>query len=114
MSACIFCRVVRKELPAQVVYEDEGVLAFRDIDPKAPTHVLIIPKMHLGSLMEMTDAEAPLLGGIHRVIREIAGTLDLAKSGFRVVINNGDNAGQAVGHVHFHLLGGRKLGWPPG
>ena len=109
---CLFCRIVRREIPATIVREDEHTLAFRDIDPKAPTHVLVIPKAHVPSLNEADDAEA--LGRLMLVARDSAQAEGLATDGYRTVVNTGASAGQTVFHVHLHLLGGRRLGWPPG
>lgn len=111
-SDCLFCRIVRREIPATIVREDEHTLAFRDIDPKAPTHVLVIPKTHVASLNEAADAAA--LGELLLAAREIAKAEGIDGSGYRTVINTGAGAGQTVFHVHLHLLGGRSLTWPPG
>ena len=111
-DSCLFCRIVRKEIPAKLVHEDEHTLAFRDIDPKAPTHVLVIPKAHVASLNEATDAE--MLGRLLLVAKSLAASEGLASDGYRTVLNTGPQAGQTVFHIHLHLLGGRKLGWPPG
>jgi histidine triad (HIT) family protein len=110
--SCLFCRIVRREIPAKLVHEDEHTLAFRDIDPKAPTHILVIPKTHVASLNEADDAE--MLGRLMLVAASLAASEGLASDGYRTVVNTGPNAGQTVFHVHLHLLGGRKLGWPPG
>jgi len=111
-SDCLFCRIVRREIPATIVREDEHTLAFRDIDPKAPTHVLVIPKTHVASLNEATDAAA--LGRLLLAAAEIAKSEGIGSSGYRTVINTGAEAGQTVHHVHVHLLGGRHMKWPPG
>ena len=111
-DSCLFCRIVRKEIPAKLLHEDEHTIAFRDIDPKAPTHVLVIPKEHVASLNDATDAEQ--LGRLLVVARSLAASEGLAHEGYRTVINTGANAGQTVFHIHLHLLGGRRLGWPPG
>lgn len=111
-SDCLFCRIVRHEIPATIVREDADTLAFRDIDPKAPTHVLIIPKAHVGSLNEASDAA--MLGQLLLVARDIAATEGIDASGYRTVINTGHDSGQTVHHVHVHLLGGRHMKWPPG
>ena len=109
---CLFCRIVRREIPASIVWEDEHDLAFRDIDPKAPTHFLVIPKRHFASLNEATDA--PLLGRMLLAARELAEGEGIAQSGYRIVINTGANAGQSVSHLHVHVMGGRRMKWPPG
>lgn len=111
-SDCLFCRIVRHEIPAKIVREDEHTLAFRDIDPRAPTHVLVIPKTHVASLNEATDAA--MLGRLLLVASEIAKAEGIDSSGYRTVINTGAGAGQTVHHVHVHLLGGRPMKWPPG
>jgi len=111
-DSCLFCRIVRREIPAKLVHEDEHTIAFRDIDAKAPTHVLVIPKAHVASLNEATDAE--MLGRLMLVAKSLAASEGLASDGYRIVVNTGANAGQTVFHIHLHLLGGRKLGWPPG
>lgn len=111
-SDCLFCRIVRHEIPAKIVREDEHTLAFRDIDPRAPTHVLVIPKPHVASLNEATDAA--MLGRLLLVASEIAKAEGIDSSGYRTVINTGAGAGQTVHHVHVHLLGGRPMKWPPG
>ena len=111
-DSCLFCRIVRGEIPAKLVHEDDHTVAFRDIDPKAPTHVLVIPKTHVPSLNEATDPE--MLGRLMLVARTIAQAEGLATDGYRTVVITGVSAGQTVFHIHLHLLGGRKLGWPPG
>lgn len=111
-SDCLFCRIARQEIPAAIVREDEHTVAFRDIDPKAPTHVLVIPREHVSSLNEATDAE--VLGRLLLAARDVAAAEGLAARGYRTVINCGAEAGQTVFHVHLHLLGGRALTWPPG
>lgn len=111
-DSCLFCRIARREIPSSIVWEDETALAFRDIDPKAPTHVLVIPKRHVASLNEATDAA--MLGHLMLAAREIAEGEGLAEAGYRTVMNTGADAGQSVAHVHLHLLGGRRMKWPPG
>ena len=111
-DSCLFCRIVRREIPAAVIREDEHTLAFRDIDPKAPTHVLVIPKAHVASLNDVSDPA--LVGRLILAAKEIAAEEGIADSGYRTVINAGADAGQSVFHVHLHLLGGRQLTWPPG
>ena len=111
-DSCLFCRIVRREIPATIVHEDEHTLAFRDIDPKAPTHVLVIPKAHVPSLAEASDAA--LLGRLLLVARDLAASEGIDDAGYRTVVNTGANAGQTVFHIHLHLLGGRTLTWPPG
>ena len=111
-ESCLFCRIVRKEIPATIVREDADTLAFRDIDPKAPTHVLVIPKTHLPSLNEATDAA--VVGRLLLAAKDIAKAEGIDQSGFRTVFNTGADGGQTVHHVHLHLLGGRPMKWPPG
>ena len=111
-DSCLFCRIARKEIPATIVFEDDTVVAFRDIDAKAPTHVLVSPRDHVASLNEATDAS--LLGAMQIAAATIARSEGIAQSGYRTVMNCGADAGQTVFHVHLHLLGGRRLGWPPG
>jgi histidine triad (HIT) family protein len=109
----IFQRIIDKEISADIVHEDDLCLAFRDIAPKAPTHVLVIPKKAISSVDAISDEDAGLLGHLWLVIRNLAKQLQLA-GGYRVVVNNGPDAGQSVDHLHFHLIGGRSLAWPPG
>lgn len=112
---CIFCKIARGELPAKVVYTDDEIVAFRDINPAAPTHVLIIPRQHVAaSLNDVTPENAPLMGRLLQVAAQIAHNENLADRGYRLVANTNGDAGQAVYHLHFHLLGGRELSWPPG
>lgn len=113
-DSCLFCRIVDGEVPADVVHETDRVLAFRDIDPKAPTHVLVIPRKHLTSLGAAGDDDGSLLGEIMLAARDVARGEGIADSGFRAVTNSGDEGGQEVQHLHVHVLGGRQLGWPPG
>ena len=110
---CIFCRIAAKEVPAGIVYEDGDVVAFRDLSPQAPTHVLVIPRRHVGSLDDMVEADAALLGAMMLAAKKVAAAAGLA-AGYRVVTNCGADAGQSVSHLHFHLLGGRPMAWPPG
>jgi histidine triad (HIT) family protein len=114
MSACLFCRIVAGEIPAEVVLEDPEVLVFRDIHPQAPVHLLIIPKKHVARLSELSPDDDGRVLAAHRAARVLAEKFGLTESGFRLVVNNGRDAGQAVDHLHYHLLGGRPLGWPPG
>jgi histidine triad (HIT) family protein len=110
----IFEKIVQREIPADVVWEDDEVLAFRDVNPQAPVHVLIVPKRVVPRLAEATPADEALLGKLLLAARAVAEKLDLAKSGYRVVINSGPDAGESVPHLHLHLLGKRALAWPPG
>lgn len=109
----IFKKIIDKEIPAKIVFEDERCLAFHDVAPQAPTHVLVIPKKEIASLAELEDGDAELVGHMFVVMRNLARELGLG-SGYRVVVNSGRDGGQSVDHLHFHLLGGRQLKWPPG
>lgn len=110
MSDCIFCKIVNKEIPSQVLYEDEDILAFKDINPVAPVHVLVIPKKHIISINDLIDQDVRVIGSIFVVIKKLAAQLGIAESGYRVVANTGSDGGQVVGHLHFHILGGKPLG----
>lgn len=112
-SKTLFQKIIDREIPADLVYEDELALAFRDVRPQAPVHVLVIPKRPLRNLAEIKDEDAALLGHLQRVIRDVAVQLGL-ENGYRVVLNVGPDGGQTVDHLHYHVLGGRALGWPPG
>jgi len=114
MELCIFCKIIKKEMPAKIVAEDEFSLAFEDINPQAPVHILIIPKKHYSSLIDIPEEERSLLGHLMIKAREIAKEKGLEKTGYRLVLNTGKDAGQAVFHIHLHLLGGREMSWPPG
>ena len=111
---CLFCRIVAGEIPATTVFEDDYTLAFRDIDPKAPTHVLVIPRRHIASVNALDALDADLIGRLFLAAREIAAAEGIRESGYRLVMNNGGDAGQSVAHIHLHVLGGRRLSWPPG
>ena len=111
-NECLFCRIVRKEIPATIVAEYEDCIAFRDINPQAPVHVLVIPREHVASLNEAPDER--LVGRLHRVAAELARREGLSERGYRTVINTNADAGQTVFHLHLHLLGGRRMTWPPG
>ena len=111
---CLFCRIVRGEIPASIVYQDADVLAFRDINPQAPTHLLIIPTRHVPDMLHLGAEESALLGRIFSLAAQLARDEGIAGEGFRFVANTGPAAGQTVPHLHFHLLGGRPLAWPPG
>lgn len=115
MADCIFCKIAHGEIPSTKVYEDDLVLAFRDLDPQAPEHVLVIPKKHIASVLEFTEEDRELAAHILTVVvPKIARELGVDTGGFRLVTNTGADGGQTVGHLHFHLLGGRSLTWPPG
>ena len=110
---CIFCKIISGEIPSKKVYEDEQVLAFHDLDPKSPVHVLVITKQHIQSVAQLDNSNSQVLSHIFEVIAKIAKDFNL-DNGFRVVTNTGESAGQTVPHLHFHLLGGRDFTWPPG
>lgn len=112
MSDCLFCKIIKGEIPSNKVYEDEQCLAFYDIDPQAPTHFLVIPKAHIGSVAEVSEDNASVVAHIFAVIAKV--TKELGVDSYRVVSNIGEQAGQSVHHLHFHVLGGRDMTWPPG
>lgn len=113
MSDCIFCKIANKEINSNLVYEDESVVAFRDLNPQAPQHILIVPKKHVANITELDDKE--IAAHIFtEVVPKIAKEVGVAESGFRLVINTGEEGGQTVNHLHIHLIGGRKMTWPPG
>jgi histidine triad (HIT) family protein len=114
MSKTLFEKIAAREIPAAIVYEDDQVVAFRDINPGAPTHVLLVPRQPIPRIAAVTAEDQALLGHMLRKAPEIAATLGLAQTGFRLVINNGPDAGESVPHLHLHILGGRKMAWPPG
>ncbi len=114
MENCIFCKIIKGEIPSKKVYEDDKVLAFYDISPEAPTHFLVIPKEHIKSANEVNEKNCEIVAHIFVVINKIARELGIDKSGYRIVNNCGEDGGQTVGHMHFHVLGGRELQWPPG
>lgn len=114
MEDCIFCKIIKKEIPAKVIFEDERLMAFEDINPKAPVHALIIPKEHYASLNEIPEDKGNLLASILLRARQLAQEKGIDKSGYRIVLNTAGDSGQEVFHIHFHLLGGRKMSWPPG
>lgn len=111
---CIFCRIAEKKLPSKILYEDEISLAFEDINPQAPVHVLIIPRKHLSTVLEIEDGDRELLGHLFLIAKKIAYQKGIAEKGFRLVMNCNREAGQTVFHIHIHLLGGRPMHWPPG
>ncbi len=111
---CLFCRIVADELPSTRLYEDDAVIAFRDIAPRSPTHVLLIPRRHIPSALELTDDDGPLLGRLFRVAADLARSEGIADAGYRLTSNVGAWGGQSVDHLHLHLMGGRPFDWPPG
>jgi histidine triad (HIT) family protein len=114
MAATIFKRIIDREIPADIVYEDDRCLAFRDVNPQAPTHVLVIPKKEIASIDSLGDDDGALMAHLWQVIRDLARKLGVDRAGYRVVVNCGSDGGQTVDHLHFHLLGGRPMVWPPG
>jgi histidine triad (HIT) family protein len=114
MSDCLFCGIVEEKVPANIVYRDDSVVAFRDITPRAPVHILIIPRKHIVSVLDIDPDDGALIGQIFQVAARLAREHGIAESGFRVVVNAGPDAGQSVFHMHYHLLGGRQMSWPPG
>ncbi|WP_018862820.1 MULTISPECIES: histidine triad nucleotide-binding protein [unclassified Thioalkalivibrio] len=114
MADCIFCKIVAGDIPAKVVFEDDQVLAFEDLNPQAPTHVLVIPKQHIATLNELSAETAPVIGHMTHVAAQIARDREFAENGYRTVMNCNQDGGQTVYHVHMHVLGGRALSWPPG
>ena len=111
---CLFCKIIAREIPASVVYEDDRVLAFNDINPQGPTHVLVVPKQHIATLNDLTPGDDAIVGEVIRRAAKIAADRGIAESGFRTVFNTNRGAGQTVFHIHLHLIGGRSLTWPPG
>jgi histidine triad (HIT) family protein len=114
MADCIFCRIIAGEIPSTRVYQDDAVYAFRDINPAAPSHILVVPRRHIATLDDANDGDAALLGSLMTTARTLAREEGLVEGGYRVVINVGAGAGQSVFHIHLHVLGGRALAWPPG
>ena len=114
LPGCLFCRIIAGELPSTLVTEDETVLAIRDIAPRAPTHILLMPKRHIGSAVDLTTGDGKLLGQIFAMAAHVARSQGIADAGYRVVTNVGAWGGQTVDHLHFHLMGGRPFDWPPG
>ena len=114
MSECLFCKIVDQEIPADIVYEDEHIIAFRDINPQAPIHILIIPKQHIRTLNDLKGQDAELVGKLILAAKNLAAKEGIAEDGYRTGFNCNSAAGQTVYHVHLHLLGGRKFTWPPG
>ena len=114
MPDCLFCKIIGGEIPSNVVFENKDVLAFRDISPQAPTHILIIPRRHISTINDIGADDRELVGSLFTAAKEIAAAEGLSEDGYRVVMNCGEGAGQSVFHIHLHLLGGRGLGWPPG
>jgi len=114
MEECLFCRIAAGTIPAKLVYADEEIIAFEDIQPQAPVHLLLVPRRHLPGLNDLTPEDSALFGRLGLAARRLAAERGLSESGYRIVVNSGPDAGQSVPHLHIHLLGGRALGWPPG
>ena len=110
MEDCIFCKIIKKEIPSEVVYEDEKVIAFKDINPLAPVHVLVVPKKHIETLLDVSAEDSKLIAHIYQTINKIARDNGFAENGFRVIVNCGEDSGQEVMHIHFHVVAGQKLG----
>ncbi|MFA5015130.1 MAG: histidine triad nucleotide-binding protein [Actinomycetota bacterium] len=114
MEDCLFCKIIKKEIKSDIVFENDAVLIFKDISPQAPVHLLAVPKEHIGSILEVEKLDCRQLKELIDAVSRIAVEYELDKDGFRIVINTGTGAGQSVNHLHFHILGKRKLSWPPG
>ncbi len=114
MTDCIFCKIISGDIPGDIVYQDDDVLAFRDLNPKAPTHILVIPKKHISTLNDVQTDDAELVGKMYLAAKKIAADEGIAEPGYRTVMNCNALAGQTVFHIHLHLLGGRPMSWPPG
>ncbi len=114
MSDCLFCGIVEGKIKGDVVYQDDAVVAFKDIGPKAPVHILIVPRKHVASVSDLNTDDGHLVGAIFIAAAKLAKEFGIAESGYRVVVNSGPDAGQSVFHLHYHLLGGRQMAWPPG
>lgn len=114
MADCLFCKIVSGQIPATLIYQDDRVVAFKDINPQAPMHLLVIPRRHIATLNDLDAADDSLLGRMHRVAAELARVRGIAEDGYRVVVNCNAGAGQSVFHLHLHVLGGRSMTWPPG
>ena len=113
-SDCLFCRIVAGDVPADIVYESDEAIAFRDINPQAPTHVLVIPRKHVATINDLEDGDSSLVGSLYLAAKAIAAAEGIADAGYRAVMNCNEGAGQSVFHIHLHVLGGRALSWPPG
>ena len=114
MDNCLFCKIAEGQIPSKIVYQDEDVVAFEDVNPQAPYHILLIPRRHIASMADLTEEDGTLLARLFMVAAKLAHKLGFDESGYRFVTNVGPDAGQSVFHLHFHLLGGRKFAWPPG
>lgn len=114
MSDCIFCKIAEKKIPSKIVYEDDRIVAFEDVSPQAPVHILLIPRKHIPTLLDAGEGDLDIFGHIVKTAGRIAGEKGIAERGFRLVTNCNPESGQSVYHIHFHLLGGRPMHWPPG
>lgn len=114
MSDCLFCKISNGQIPAKIVYQDDKAIAFEDIHPEAPIHVIIIPRKHIPTVLDITDEDQDIMGYLYLVAKKIAVDKSLTKDGFRLVVNYGKFGGQEIPHIHIHMLGGRLFGWPPG
>lgn len=114
MKDCLFCKIIKKEIPSKIVFENDQLFAIEDINPQAPVHLLILPKKHMATLLEVQENDHNLMGSAFSIANQLAKQRQLDQAGFRLVINCGEGAGQSVFHIHFHLLGGRPMNWPPG
>ncbi len=114
MTDCLFCKIINGDIPSKKVYEDDKVFAFYDIEPQAPVHFLVVPKQHISSSLELNESNADIVGHIFTVVAGLAREMGFADGGYRIVNNCGKDGGQTVGHLHFHVLAGRNIGWPPG
>lgn len=112
--SCIFCKIVEKSIPAKIVYEDDLVVAFEDINPQAPMHLLLIPRKHIPTVLDVVDDDRHLIGYMHKIAGELAKERGVAERGFRLIMNCNSESGQTVFHIHLHVLGGRPMHWPPG
>jgi len=114
MSDCLFCKIANGQIPAKIVFQNDKAIAFEDLHPEAPTHVIIIPRKHIPTVLDITDEDKDIMGYLYLVVNQIAIDKSLTESGFRLIVNCGKSGGQEVPHIHIHMLGGRLFGWPPG
>lgn len=114
MNECIFCKIINKEIKSEIIYENDKFVVFKDINPQAPIHLLLVPKQHISSINEIDEKNERFLEGVFRVIKKVAQELNFSENGYRVVVNTGKDSGQEVLHIHFHILAKRKFSWPPG
>lgn len=114
MTDCIFCKIISGKIPSKIIYEDEKTIAFEDISPQAPVHLLVIPRKHIATTLDLTEEDSALIGHLFQVSKKLAAKKGVAEKGFRLVMNTNPEAGQSVYHIHLHLLGGRLMHWPPG